>query len=121
MHLTSQFRPQEEWDALYTWESLEEHEPKLTSTYSKKVTKPSLMVVVALTTTKIGDDYFLNKLHEPASTKRKSVYYSTKVSGKRNHSASGYLSLLWRVISKCSFWLLPYLEALGAHVCMWRL
>ena len=63
---------------------MEEHEPALTNTYGKKVIKLSLIVVVAPTTTKIGDDYFLNKLHEPACIKRKSVYYSAKVSGKRS-------------------------------------
>ena len=57
----------------------------LTNTYSKKAIKPSLMVVVTHTTTKIGDDYFLNKLHKPACIKRKSVYYGAKVSGKRSH------------------------------------
>ena len=81
----SQFHPREGWNTVYTWESLEEHEPTLTNTYSKKAIKPSLMVVVAPTTTEIGDDYFLNKLHEPACIKRKSVYYGAKVSGKRSH------------------------------------
>ena len=81
----SQFHPREGWDAVYTWESLEEHEPMLTNTYDKKVAKPSLMVVVAPTTTEIDDDYFLNKLHKPACIKRKSVYYCAKVSGKRSH------------------------------------
>ena len=80
----SQFHAKEGWDTVYTWDSLEEHEPALTNTYGKKVTKPSLMVVVTPTTTEIGDDYFLNKLHEPACIKRKSVYYGTKVAGKRN-------------------------------------
>ena len=42
------------------------------------------MVVVAPTTTKIGDDYFLNKLHKPACIKRKLVYYGAKVCGKRS-------------------------------------
>ena len=80
----SQFPAKEGWDAVYTWSSLEEHEPALTNSYGKKVTKPSLMVVVTPTTMEIGDDYFLNKLHEPACIKRKSVYYDTKVAGKRN-------------------------------------
>ena len=57
----------------------------LTNTYGKKAVKPSLMVVVAPTTTKIGDDYFLNKLLEPTCIKRKSVYYGAKVSRKRSH------------------------------------
>ena len=80
----SKFHAREEWDTVYTWESLEEHKPALTNTYGKKVIKPSLMVVVTPTTTEIGDDYFLNKLHEPACIKRKSVYYGAKVSGKRS-------------------------------------
>ena len=80
----SQFHPREGWDAVYTWESLEEHEPMLANTYGKKAAKPTLMVVVAPTTTEIGDDYFLNKLHKPACIKRKSVYYGAKVSGKRS-------------------------------------
>ena len=80
-----QFHPREGWDTVYTWESLEEHEPMLTNTYGKKVAKPSLMVVVVPTTTEIGDDYFLNKLHKSACIKRKSVYYGAKVSGKRSH------------------------------------
>ena len=62
------------------WESLEEHEPALANTYGKKVAKPSLMVVVAPTTTEIGDDYFLNKLDKAACIKRKSVYYGAKES-----------------------------------------
>ena len=80
----SKFHTKEGWDTVYTWDSLEEHKPVLTNTYGKKATKPSLMVVVTPTTREIGDDYFLNKLHEPASIKRKSVYYGTKVAGKRN-------------------------------------
>ena len=80
----SQFPAKEGWDAVYTWDSLKEHEPALTNSYGKKATKPSLMVVVTPTTTEIGDNYFLNKLHEPACIKRKSVYYGTKVAGKRN-------------------------------------
>ena len=80
----SQFHPREGWDTVYTWESLEEHEPALTNTYGKKAAKPSLMVVVTPTDTEIGDEYFLNKLHKPACIKRKSVYYGTKVSGKRS-------------------------------------
>ena len=80
----SQFHPREGWDTVYTWESLEEHEPTLANTYGKKVAKPSLMVVVTPTTTEIGDDYFLNKFHKSACIKRKSVYYGAKVSGKRS-------------------------------------
>ena len=80
----SQFHPREGWDAVYTWESLEEHEPMLANTYGKKVAKPSLMVVVTPTTTRIGDNYFPNKLHKAACIKKKSVYYGTKVSGKRS-------------------------------------
>ena len=82
--LYSKFHTQEGWDTVYTWKPLEEHEPELTNTYGKKVTKPSLMAVVAPTTTEIGDDYFLNKLHEPACIKRKLVYYGLKVAGKRS-------------------------------------
>ena len=81
----SQFSAKEGWDTVYTWDSLEEHEPALANSYGKKATKLSLMVVVAPTTMEIDDDYFLNKLHEPACIKRKSVYYGTKVAGKRNH------------------------------------
>ena len=80
----SKFHTKEGWDTVYTWESLEEHEPALANTYGKKVIKPSLMVVVTPTTMEIGDDYFLNKLHEPACIKRKSVYYGAKVAGKRS-------------------------------------
>ena len=79
----SQFHPREGWDAVHTWESLEEHEPMLTNTYGKKAAKPSLMVVVTPTTTEIGDDYFLSKLNKDACIKRKSVYYGAKVFGKR--------------------------------------
>ena len=78
----SQFHSREGWDTVYTWDSLEEHEPTLTNTYGKKVAKPFLMVVVAPTTTEIGDDYFLNKLHKPACIKRKSVYYGAKLLGR---------------------------------------
>ena len=78
----SQFHPREGWDAVYMWESLEQHEPTLANTYGKKAAKPSLMVVVAPTTTEIGDNYFLNKLHKAACIKRKSVYYGAKVSGR---------------------------------------
>ena len=80
----SKFQAMEGWDTVYTWDSLEKHEPVLTHTHGKKVTKLSLMVVVAPTTMEIGDDYFLNKLHEPACIKRRSVYYSAKVAGKRS-------------------------------------
>ena len=80
----SKFHAKEGWDTVYTWESLEEHEPVLTNTYGKKVIKLSLMVVVTPTTTEIGNDYFLNKLHEPACIKRKSVYYGAKVAWKRS-------------------------------------
>ena len=51
---------------------------------ARRPPNPSLMVVVTPTTTEIGDDYFLNRLHEPACIKRKSVYYGAKVAGKRN-------------------------------------
>ena len=80
----SKFQATEGWDTVYTWDSLENHEPALNHTYGMKATKLSLMVVVAPTTTEIGDDYFLNKLQEPACIKRKSVYYGTKVAGKRS-------------------------------------
>ena len=80
----SKFHAKEGWDTVYTWESLEEHEPALTNTYGKKAIEPSLIVVVTPTTTEIGNDYFLNKFHEPACIKRKSVYYSAKVAGKRS-------------------------------------
>ena len=81
----SKFQTAEGWDAVYTWDSLKRHEPALADTYTKKATRPSLMVVVAPTTTEIGDDYFLNKLHELACVKRRSVYYSAKMAGKRSH------------------------------------
>ena len=81
----SKFHAKEGWDTVYTWDSLEEHKPALANTYGKKATKPSLMVVVAHTTTEIGEDYFLNKLHEPACIRRKLVYYGVKVAGKRSH------------------------------------
>ena len=80
----SQFHPREGWDTVYTWESLEEQKPMLADTYCEKAAKPSLMVVVAPTTTEIGDNYFLNKLQKSACIKRKSVYYGAKVSGKRS-------------------------------------
>ena len=117
----SKFQATEGWDTVYTWDSLEKHKPALTHTYGKKVTKLSLMVVVAPTTTEIGDDYFLKKLHESACIKRRSVYYGAKVAGKKESHAGGHLSLLQSVVSECSFWLLPHLEALGSCFCMWRL
>ena len=80
---SSQSHPREGWDAVYTWESLEKHEPTLASSYGKKATKLSLMVVVTPIITKIGNDYFLNKLHKAACIKWKSVYLGSKVSGKR--------------------------------------
>ena len=80
----SKFQATEGWDTVYTWDSLEKHKPALTHTYGKKATKLSLMVVVTPITTEIGDDYFLNKLHEPACIKRRSVYYGAKVAGKRS-------------------------------------
>ena len=80
----SKFQAMEGWDTVYTWDSLEKHKPVLAHTYGKKATKPSLMAVVAPTITEIGDDYFLNKLHEPACIKRRSVYYDAKVAGKRS-------------------------------------
>ena len=81
----SKFQTMEGWDAVYTWDSLRRHEPTLTDTYTKKVARSYLMVVVAPTTTEICDDYFLNKLHEPSCVKRRSVYYGAKVVGKRSH------------------------------------
>ena len=81
----SKFQATEGWDTVYNWDSLEKHQPALAHTYGKKVTKPSLIVVVTPTTTEIGDDYFLNRLHEPACIKRRSVYYSAKVARKRSH------------------------------------
>ena len=80
----SKFQTTEGWDAVYTWDSLRRHEPALADTYTKKVARPSLMVVVTPTTMEIGDNYFLNKLHKPACVKRRSVYYSAKVAGKRS-------------------------------------
>ena len=80
----SKFQAAEGWDTVYTWDSLRKHKPELTDTYGKKATRPSLMVVVAPNTTEIGDDYFLNKLHEPACIKRRSDYYGAKVAGKRS-------------------------------------
>ena len=80
----SKLQATEGWDTVYTWVSMEKHKPVLAHTYGKKATKPSLMVVVAPTTTEIGDDYFLNKLQEPACIKRRSVYYGAKVAGKRS-------------------------------------
>ena len=80
----SQFRPAEGWDVVYTCESLKKHESKFTDSFGKKVTKPSLIVVVAPTTSEVGDNYFLNKLHKSACIKQKSVYFGAKVSGKRS-------------------------------------
>ena len=80
----SQFHPKEGWDAVYTWESLKKHEPTFANSFRKKANKPSLIVVVAPTTTEIGDDYFLSKLHKAACIKQKLVYFSPKVSGKRS-------------------------------------
>ena len=48
----SQFRPKEGWDAVYTWESLGKHESTFTNSFGKKASKPSLIVVVAPTTTR---------------------------------------------------------------------
>ena len=81
----SQFHPKEGWDAVYFWESLKKHEPTFASTFGKKANKPSLVVVVAPTTTEIGDNYFLSKLHKAACIKQKSVYFGPKVSRKRSH------------------------------------
>ena len=65
----SHFQPAEGWDAVYTWESLENHEPRFASSFDKKATKPLLIVIVAPTTSEIGDDYFLSKLHKFACIK----------------------------------------------------
>ena len=54
----SQFCPHKGWDVVYTWESLKKQEPTFTSSFVKKANKPSLVVVVAPTTTEIGDDFF---------------------------------------------------------------
>ena len=116
----SQFHPREGWDTVYTWESLEEHEPTLTNTYGKKAAKPSLMVVVAPTTTEIGDDFFLNKLHKPACIEKISLLWCQGVWKEESH-AGGHLPLLRSAISEHSFWLLPHLEALGTHICIRRL
>ena len=81
----SQFQPVKGWDAVYTWESLEKYKLGFANSFGRKVTKPSLIVIVAPTTSKIGDDYFLSKLYKSASIKRKSVYFGPYVSGKRSH------------------------------------
>ena len=112
----SKFHAKEGWDTVYTWDSLEEHEPALANTYGKKATKLSLMVVVAPTTTEIGDDYFLNKLHEPACIKRMSVYYGAKVAGKRS-CMQVVICPYCGVLSQNA----PTSEALGTHFCMRRL
>ena len=80
----SQFHPKEGLDVVYTWESLKKHKPTFASSFGKKANKPSLLVVVAPTSTEIGDDYSLSKLHKAACIKRKLVYFSPKVSGKRS-------------------------------------
>ena len=55
----SQFPTKEGWDTvLYLGLPAGAHKPALANSYGKKATKPSLMVVVAPTTTEIGDDYF---------------------------------------------------------------
>ena len=63
---------------------MEKHKLAFANSFRKKASKPSLIVVVTPTTTKIGNDYFLSKLHKAACIKRKSVYFSPKVSGKRS-------------------------------------
>ena len=63
---------------------MEKHELAFTNSFGKKASKPSLIVVVAPTTTEIGDDYFLRKLHKAACIKWKSIYFGPKVSGKRS-------------------------------------
>ena len=80
----SQFHPKEGRDVVHTWESLEKHEPTFANSFRKKASKPSLIVVVTPTTTKIGNDYFLSKLHKAVCIKQKSVYFGPKVSGKRS-------------------------------------
>ena len=75
----SQFQPAKGWDVVYTWESLKKYKSKFADSFGKKATKPSLIVVVALTTSEVGDDYFLNKLHKSACIKRKSIYFGPKV------------------------------------------
>ena len=80
----SEFQPIEGWDAVYTYDSLKKYESKFADSFGKKVTKPSLIVVVSPTTSEV-DDYFLNKLHKPICIKRKSVYFGPKVSCKRSH------------------------------------
>ena len=117
----SKFHTREDWDTVYTWESLEEHEPVFTNTYGKKAIKPSLMVVVTPTTTEIGDHY------SPQQAPR-TCLYQEEVSllwcqggWKEELHAGGHLPLLQSAISECSFWLLPHPEALGTHICMLRL
>ena len=59
----SQFWPAEGWNAVYTWELLEEHEPRFYSSFGQKAAKPSLIMIIDPTTSEKGDNYFLNKLH----------------------------------------------------------
>ena len=81
----SQFCPREGWDVVYTWESLEKYELTFANSFGKMVSKPSLIVVVFPTTTKIGNNYFLSKLYKAACIKQKSVFFGPKVSRKRSH------------------------------------
>ena len=80
----SEFQPAEGWDTVYTWDSLKKYESKVADSFGKKMTKPSLIVVISPTTSEVGDNYFLNKLHESACIKQKSVYFDPKVSRKRS-------------------------------------
>ena len=81
----SEFQHAEGWDAVYTWDSLKKYQSKFADSSGKKVTNPSLIVVVSPTTSEVGDDYFLNKLHKSACIKQKSVYFGPKVSGQMSY------------------------------------
>ena len=112
--------PRRDGMRLYTWESLEKHELALANSFGKKENKPSLIVVVTPTTTKIGDDYFLSKLHKAVCIKWKSVYFVPTCLGKGVVSGWSFAHL-WSVISECSFWLLPHPETSWTHIYVWSL
>ena len=116
----SQFYPQEGWDVVYTWESLQTHGPTFTNSFGKKTNKPLLVVVVTPTTTEVG-----TIISSVSSTSQLASSGSRFISAPRCPE-KGVVSkwsfpLLWSVISKCSLWLLPHLETPWTHVCMWSL
>ena len=116
----SKFKATKGWDTVYTWDSLEEHEPALTNTLQKGNQ-------AALDGSGCSHHHGDRRQLFPQQAAQ-ACLYQEEVSllwcqggWEEELCAGGHLPLLQSVISECSFWLLPHSEALGTRFCMLRL